>query len=485
MGLEHRASGAFEDIYPVHTLDDIKSNRTYVDWLMVFNDVLDAKKLNDALSRLLDIGDWKKLGGRLRFRGNGKLEIQSSSITGQPNVFFTHDAFDVAIQEHPVAGQIPKATEAPSIQPIADDFRPFIARPNFPTFEELVRQKLPPISLHITTFSDATIVALVWPHLLMDASGVQALLAAWSSVLAGREGEVPMVLGARTDILRKAASTDGDGMPEEFELERKRLKGTSLLKFYLRIFWNRIWEPRRQRRIVFLPRSALTRMRTRVQQEIAESNQALDHTPFVSDGDIITAWITQAAASSEPKETRPVTVYSVLNARFRIPQLRKGVFIQNMALGTCTFLPVQLAHGPIGSIALSHRQHVLEQGKEKQIFGFLRRAYQDIEKTGIPKLFFGESHALLMLFNNVTKIEVMKAVNFGPAVLSQGEIDETRKNPLGTMVTYYNETLFVDPSFNALNLFVIHGKDYGGNYWCMGNLLPRTWEKIEEGLSNV
>jgi hypothetical protein len=68
MGLEHRASGAFEDIYPIHALDDVKSNRAYVDWLMVFNDVLDAKKLNDALSRLLDIGDWKKLGGRLRFK---------------------------------------------------------------------------------------------------------------------------------------------------------------------------------------------------------------------------------------------------------------------------------------------------------------------------------------------------------------------------------------------------------------------------------
>lgn len=418
---------------------------------------------------------------------NGKLEIhhQSSSITGQPNVFFTHDAFDVRIQEHPVAGQIPKATDAPSVQPISDDFRPFIARPNFPTFEELVRQKLPLISLHISTFSDATIVALVWPHVLMDASGGQALLAAWSSVLAGREGEVPMVLGARTDILRNVASTEGDGMPEEFELERRRLKGTSLLLFYLRLLWNKFWQPRRQRRILFLPRSALTRMQTKVQREIAESTQGLDHTPFVSDGDIITAWITQAAASSESEKPRPVTIFSALNTRFRIPQLRNGVFIQNMVLGTYTFLSARLAHGPIGPIALSHRQHVAEQAREKQMLAFLRSAFQDIEATGSLRLFFGDSHALLMLFNNVTKIEVMKSANFGPAVLSQGAIDEARNNPLGTMITHYNETLFIDPSFNTLNVFVIHGKDYGGNYWCMGNLLPRTWEKIEQGLSNV
>jgi hypothetical protein len=36
--------------------------------MMRFNDVLDAEKLADALSRLLEIGDCNKLGGRLRFK---------------------------------------------------------------------------------------------------------------------------------------------------------------------------------------------------------------------------------------------------------------------------------------------------------------------------------------------------------------------------------------------------------------------------------
>lgn len=54
------------DVYPIHVLDNIKANHCYVDWLMRFNDVLDAEKLKTALSRLLEIGDWKKLGGRLQ-----------------------------------------------------------------------------------------------------------------------------------------------------------------------------------------------------------------------------------------------------------------------------------------------------------------------------------------------------------------------------------------------------------------------------------
>lgn len=56
-----------DDIYPLHLLDDTKVHRAAFLTLTVrFNDVLDKGKLNTSLSELLDIGDWRKLGGRLR-----------------------------------------------------------------------------------------------------------------------------------------------------------------------------------------------------------------------------------------------------------------------------------------------------------------------------------------------------------------------------------------------------------------------------------
>lgn len=58
-----------DDIYPVHMLDDTEGTRNYmVGQTFKFNDVLDAEKLHASLSRLLEIGDWRKLGGRLRFK---------------------------------------------------------------------------------------------------------------------------------------------------------------------------------------------------------------------------------------------------------------------------------------------------------------------------------------------------------------------------------------------------------------------------------
>jgi hypothetical protein len=67
-----------DEIYPVHMLDDTKTLRDIVViWTLRFNDVLDADKLHASLSKLLEIGDWKKVGGRLRL--NVSFSFQSSA----------------------------------------------------------------------------------------------------------------------------------------------------------------------------------------------------------------------------------------------------------------------------------------------------------------------------------------------------------------------------------------------------------------------
>lgn len=52
--------------YPVHFLDGLKPNWERVAWLSTFNDVLDAEKLRDSLTRLLEMEGWKRLGGRVK-----------------------------------------------------------------------------------------------------------------------------------------------------------------------------------------------------------------------------------------------------------------------------------------------------------------------------------------------------------------------------------------------------------------------------------
>jgi hypothetical protein len=58
-----------DDVYPVHMLDNSKTLRSIVvTWTLCFNDSLDADNLHASLSKLLEIGDWRKVGGRLRLQ---------------------------------------------------------------------------------------------------------------------------------------------------------------------------------------------------------------------------------------------------------------------------------------------------------------------------------------------------------------------------------------------------------------------------------
>ncbi|PHH93229.1 hypothetical protein CDD83_9499 [Cordyceps sp. RAO-2017] len=161
------------DVYPVYKLDDNMLCRNLsVSYTMRFNDVLDPYLLLDSLTRLLEIGDWRKLGGRLVWKEDGGLEIHVPKpfTADRPGVAFTHeDLGSVSIEQHHLGRQFPKPTDGPSTHPDGELFRSFAARRDLPsTVSGLAERRTPQLSLHITSFADATLVAVCWPHTLMD-----------------------------------------------------------------------------------------------------------------------------------------------------------------------------------------------------------------------------------------------------------------------------------------------------------------------------
>lgn len=56
-----------DEILPMFDFDARPQVRNIIiGWTLRFDDVLDADQLHVALARLLEIGNWRKLGGRLR-----------------------------------------------------------------------------------------------------------------------------------------------------------------------------------------------------------------------------------------------------------------------------------------------------------------------------------------------------------------------------------------------------------------------------------
>ncbi|KAL4926777.1 uncharacterized protein BDV17DRAFT_141202 [Aspergillus undulatus] len=483
-----------DDVYPVHLLDSSKTLRNIVvTWTLRFDDVLDADKLHVSLARLLEIGDWRKIGGRLRLKDNGELEIHSPRpfTAERPAIFYTHRAIEMDIKDHPLAKNLPKATENPSIHPGPDAFREFAAREDAPaTLDGFIYHDTPMLSLHVTSFNNATLVGLSWPHTLMDVMGQQALLRSWSLVLAGRESEVPPLLGARDDTICAIADASAEEeKSEEFILGKKQLKGYAMLVFGLRFVWDMLWNWTIDSRTICLPKRAVAELRRHAQDGLADPDQGSEgQKPFISEGDILTAWASRAVAASLP-QPRPVTVLHVLNARFRLPSLiqasKAGVHVQNMAVAAFTFLSPEIATGALGPIALENRRHLSEQSTEGQVLAFvreLRRESNSESKSGSDSaIVCGESNALLMPFTNWTRADLLKTADFSGAVLRPGESEEgqeqLRVNPPGTPLYHHSSAMRQDPTMR--NVVVVLGKDHGDNYWLTGMLSPRAWVEIE------
>ena len=56
-----------DTIIPLHHFDSTPSHRAFVlDFTLRFDDVLDHEKMRLALVRLVELGNWRKLGVRLR-----------------------------------------------------------------------------------------------------------------------------------------------------------------------------------------------------------------------------------------------------------------------------------------------------------------------------------------------------------------------------------------------------------------------------------
>lgn len=390
----------------------------------------------------------------------------------------------MAIEDHPLGATLPKASEKARLHPAPEEFREFSAPQDAPeTLQHYLAGDVPMLSLHVTSFKNSTLVGLTWPHSLMDVMGLQALLHAWSLVLAGRASEVPPMLGAQKDEMIAAAETSKD-IEEEYVLKRQVMKTWFLVKVLVNYIWDIVWYRDMETRTMFLPKNAVADLRLQAQMELAAEDERPEK-PFISEGDVLTAWTMRAVASALPRP-RPITIVQALNARFRLRSLidAPGVFVQNMVVAGFTFVEHSVSIGPLGPIALLNRRHLEEQSTEAQILANIRQLRKQPPGRVDPvSMICGNPDALLMPYTNWTRADLVHATDFGAAVLREGESGSSRNNPSGTIV--YHHAAAMRQGLMARNFIMILGKDHGGNYWITGRLLVPAWRNIEAEMEKM
>ncbi|KAH8898026.1 hypothetical protein GQ53DRAFT_742809 [Thozetella sp. PMI_491] len=471
---------AGEDVYPVHLLDDmigvVESNPVV---LMRFNDVLDADKLHASLLKVLEQGDWRKASGRFRRDASGRpqLRVPATFTPQRPALRYSHAAFDVRIEEHPLGQQLPKATDQPSLQKTTDHFKPFCWEPGAPgTLDEYLQCDDPPIGLRVTSFLDATLVAVSWSHVLADAVGFRNIVTAWCQVLAGRERDVAPVVGARVDAAPPIWESEPPNK-EPYMWESKMLEGFSFLWFALRMVWQMIWQPKLTSRTLFLPASFISKLRQEGEKGIPEGS-------FISDGDLLCAWLSRLIASAN-SWTGPVALLNVVDIRSRVPSVLKpeAVYLQNLTMPSMTFVSArQLVHGPLGAVASEVRRSISMQTTEAQIRAIYRRAMPYVKSKGRPPV-FGDPNMLLVPISNWTKAKFVETIDFSPAVIRPGDQGAERRNAHGTML--YQLTGQVKQMKMTRNTAVIIARDHSKNYWVNLYLPEAILGSVEEAVENI
>lgn len=376
-------------------------------------------------------------------------------------------------------------TNGASIKAVPAPEATFISRPDFPaTVDEMIRRDMPQLLLHVTSFRNATLVSLVWPHTIADAFGVVQLLQNWSLVLAGRAEQVSPILGANDDVLQELEDAQPKDEREALVIEPMRLGGFPMARWIIRLVWYQLRNPAFESKTVFLPKTLLGKLNDQIQREISETDCLGASSTFASENDILTAWIAHIVCAAEPAP-QPITVMAFLNLRAKLSRLSRAdnVYAQNMLMFTYAFLSVQQLQGTTGGIALAHRRHFKEQTSESQVLSFMRMMRHGLTTAYWNSLLFGDLKSFPIIFNNFIRADFLKSVDFGPAVLRAGDTKEERANPPGTMIVYYYR-VFSAPLARVASFYML-GKDHGGNGWFQGNLPPRAWAEMQRRLHSL
>lgn len=486
-----------DTVLPVYYFDDTPLLRNSVQCLTLrFNDALDAEMLRGSLSRLLERPGWRKLGGRIRINDNGKLEIHVPMAFASERLplNFYQDSFDVCIDEHPLASTLPTATSnIPSVQRGPSAFKLLGIPPGAPIcLEDYLKSDCPQLTVHVVSFTDATLVSLCWPHICADAMSLREIGAAWSLVLAGRESDIPPMLSAGEDPMARAGIDPV--FVERHPLQEQQVQGWWLFLWGVRFILDLLWWRTMETRTVFLPRRTVQELRSDAMASLAETPSSA---PFVSDGDVVASWlaVTATEAILTPNSTRTVSIANAFDLRRRCASLfpaekEKGAYVQNAVFPCWTTLPASqiLAHKPdaLGIVAQAIRESIKTQTTEASVHALARLTRESLEKSGIPPM-FGDTSSLVVNMSNWSKASLFESLDFGPAIVNNtkhgGRNRASAEGATSLAKVKSSPVYYHVQGVSPNNMLARNGafltSTPNGDYWINGCFPPEVWNLIE------
>lgn len=277
------------EVISVPLTDQLKPiNNLRVRTFFILNDRLDDEILRTALDRLIR-DHWRKLGARLVTKKDGFLEYHLPGTFDEK-----YRLFDWSTQEYEHSIDkilsLPKATppeEGVSLLPPLSGFESQIVPTHWPHSRSREKPDAPLLYIHLSLFTDATIVGTSCPHVVGDQLGLANILRAWLGIIKGETP--PPMLGYDKDVLVSEKSYDEYEAKDVVRKGKMRVRRRMEYPFVILGFIPELVLQRKEKTwTVFLPQPLLQLLRERYVKELREKYGA---DPGISLGDIVTGII--------------------------------------------------------------------------------------------------------------------------------------------------------------------------------------------------
>lgn len=376
---------------------------------------------------------------------------------------------------------MPQASDLkrPTLFPSSEQYHDLVTRPGHASiFSDWTETDQPALSVHIVSFSDATLLTISWSHVFLDALGRQSLLQAWISVLEGREEDVPAFVPFHVDPAHEIAR---GGDPKKHVLYHCVLTGIWFAMFVVGYVYELIVHSAEEGRMVCCPGPWVEKLRQQAMADVVASGHSKEE-PFLSHGDVMLAWWAKVSVAAQRlSSSQPINIMNVTNIRGlfpdHLPDKGAEVYTTNAMVNTHTLVTSgELANMSIGALAWRLRQDLQKQRTPEQVRHLV--AWQlDSSKQYGRSLMLGPWNQILMSWTNWHRARFYD-VDFSAAVIQPGLPPESRNNKLG-------QPSFIMPNGHANGLSLrnagpLIGRDANGDWWMQVVLRADAWARVEE-----